>query len=376
MQPERRGVSRKRQEGLSYIQFETGSGGIVLNASEEGLAFQAAAPVVQSDQLRFDISPSPNHRIDVIGEIVWLDGTKKSGGLRFRDLSSVTREQIRDWLRQGSEPQTPQGEFALPGKEVAFFGEFEPPGTPGESQREVIPERAVGAPLHTLRPRVWPPSARARERASRHTPFSIYQWRPMRGVATGFLICLLVLTPFLAVQDFRIEIANSLIHLGERLKGNSHLQSQTPVSMPSSSPATADPLPPAAPTADTNATSEIPVAASPVKSTPEPPIESSPAPPNSVPKSVETSRLESKSTPRRVPGPCAVRGRSCLVQQLWSAIGNGDIGAEVILADLYVRGDGVVRNCEQARVLLTAAAKSGNTEASRKLHELRKNRCP
>jgi len=40
------------------------------------------------------------------------------------------------------------------------------------------------------------------------------------------------------------------------------------------------------------------------------------------------------------------------------------------LADLYLRGDGVARNCAQARVLLSVASEKGNTEAMQKLGEL------
>jgi TPR repeat protein len=60
---------------------------------------------------------------------------------------------------------------------------------------------------------------------------------------------------------------------------------------------------------------------------------------------------------------------------LWAAVGNGNSTAEVILADLYLRGDGVARSCEQGRVLLRAASKSGNLEATEKLKELIKKGC-
>jgi TPR repeat protein len=48
----------------------------------------------------------------------------------------------------------------------------------------------------------------------------------------------------------------------------------------------------------------------------------------------------------------------------------------VILAGLYLRGDGVAKNCEQGRVLLKAATKTGNTQAKVKLDELNANGCP
>jgi hypothetical protein len=69
------------------------------------------------------------------------------------------------------------------------------------------------------------------------------------------------------------------------------------------------------------------------------------------------------------------RDSSKAVHQLWAALANGNSEAEVILADLYVRGDGVAKNCEQGRVLLKAAAKSGNAQAKVKLDKLNANGC-
>jgi len=42
------------------------------------------------------------------------------------------------------------------------------------------------------------------------------------------------------------------------------------------------------------------------------------------------------------------------------------------LADLYLHGDGVARNCDQARVLLSAASRKGNVEA---MHDLNRTGC-
>jgi TPR repeat protein len=63
------------------------------------------------------------------------------------------------------------------------------------------------------------------------------------------------------------------------------------------------------------------------------------------------------------------------VKQLWAAVGNGNSDAEIILAGLYVRGDGVAKSCEQGRVLLQAAMKSGNAQAKMKLAELNAQGC-
>ncbi len=47
-------------------------------------------------------------------------------------------------------------------------------------------------------------------------------------------------------------------------------------------------------------------------------------------------------------------------QLLWVSIEKGNTNAEVELAGLYARGEGVQKSCEQARILLTAAVNKGN----------------
>ena len=63
MNLERRSLQREIPEKLSYIQFEPEGGGIVLNASEQGLAFHAANAVRQPGPIRLCISPNPAQRL-------------------------------------------------------------------------------------------------------------------------------------------------------------------------------------------------------------------------------------------------------------------------------------------------------------------------
>ena len=60
---------------------------------------------------------------------------------------------------------------------------------------------------------------------------------------------------------------------------------------------------------------------------------------------------------------------------LWKAVAKHNAPAMLLLADLYARGDGVPRSCEQARILLTAALKRGSAEANQKLQELQTSGC-
>lgn len=63
-------------------------------------------------------------------------------------------------------------------------------------------------------------------------------------------------------------------------------------------------------------------------------------------------------------------------QKLWSSVQAGDTKAAVALADLYLRGDGVPVNCDQARVLLLVASKKNDAEATKKLQDLDEAGCP
>jgi len=63
------------------------------------------------------------------------------------------------------------------------------------------------------------------------------------------------------------------------------------------------------------------------------------------------------------------------VRLLWIAVEKGNSKAEVSLAELYRRGEGVTRNCDQTRILLTAAARKGNSEAQRRLDKFLREGC-
>lgn len=62
-------------------------------------------------------------------------------------------------------------------------------------------------------------------------------------------------------------------------------------------------------------------------------------------------------------------------QWLWKAVGKQNSAAALLLADLYMHGDGVRKNCDQARLLLVAAAKKGVPEVGVKLRNLESSGC-
>jgi hypothetical protein len=79
--------------------------------------------------------------------------------------------------------------------------------------------------------------------------------------------------------------------------------------------------------------------------------------------------LQILRTPSRAPEVPAA------VQLLWAAVEKGNTAAEMDLAELFRTGKGVTKNCDQARILLTAAARKGNAEARKRLEAFLREGC-
>jgi TonB family protein len=84
---------------LNYIKLGEDNGGILLNISEDGLAFTAAEPLVGEfvPRLRFQLEEKAEW-IEASGRIVWLNDSKKGAGIQFLDISDADRQQIRRWI--------------------------------------------------------------------------------------------------------------------------------------------------------------------------------------------------------------------------------------------------------------------------------------
>ena len=61
--------------------------------------------------------------------------------------------------------------------------------------------------------------------------------------------------------------------------------------------------------------------------------------------------------------------------ELWMEVAAGNTSAQIMLAEMYAAGNGVGKNCEQARVLLKTAAAKGNAEAIRKYDNINITSC-
>jgi hypothetical protein len=78
---------------------------------------------------------------------------------------------------------------------------------------------------------------------------------------------------------------------------------------------------------------------------------------------------------RYLGGSMGVRDSGEAAKLLWRAVSKQNATAAVLLSDLYLRGDGVPRSCDQARLLLVAAAKRGSPLAAQHLRNLESQGC-
>ena len=131
---------------------------------------------------------------------------------------------------------------------------------------------------------------------------------------------------------YQREAGDSLIWLGETLAGRTKASAAVPESKP---------VAPA--------------------ETPQAPVEGNGAP----------EKAEAEVAPKAEPP----RSEGESVASLWDAVQGGSVAAEMSLAEHFARGDGVAKNCDQARVLLKAAAGKGNREARLRLYQLESGGC-
>jgi TPR repeat protein len=98
-----------------------------------------------------------------------------------------------------------------------------------------------------------------------------------------------------------------------------------------------------------------------------------PAPPAN--NSVEAGQQEYLEALQILRSPSRASEVPAAIQLLWVAMEKGNTGAEIDLAELFRTGRGVAKNCDQARVLLSAAARKGSAEARKRLEAFRREGC-
>ena len=145
---ERRRKSRNRPPRLVYAELPNGNGGMIRDLSEEGFAVRAMMPLHAGASTYFAFSLSESIRIEGEGEILWIGENGRVAGIRFTQIASTAREQIRKWL---SEPQESPEFEEVPGKPV------DPPASTLEQLREEIRSSPMAGEAPKAVPDVPPP---------------------------------------------------------------------------------------------------------------------------------------------------------------------------------------------------------------------------
>ena len=114
--------------------------------------------------------------------------------------------------------------------------------------------------------------------------------------------------------------------------------------------------------------------------TPRPQPSAKPATP-SLPPPVATSDFGNGATELAqaeayLNGRNGARDTAAAARLLWQAVGKENTGAILLLSNMYMIGEGVPKNCDQARVLLYAAARKHVVQAADKLRNLERSGCP
>lgn len=100
---ERRKTPRASVCKLACINFEPyNTGGVITELSASGLRFHTVAPLQQGGVLRLSLVFAGMNQLEVIGEVVWTDSTRKIGCVRFVVLPPDSADQIRNWLENSA----------------------------------------------------------------------------------------------------------------------------------------------------------------------------------------------------------------------------------------------------------------------------------
>ncbi len=122
---------------FTYLSLDTENGGILVNLSDGGLAFQAISPVQvgQKIQLRMEL-PGSKVPITSEGQVAWTDESGEIAGARLLNFSPEGRTLLRNWLASEKVNQaSSQKSAALPKTAKA---DSEPKAVPADSENAAV----------------------------------------------------------------------------------------------------------------------------------------------------------------------------------------------------------------------------------------------
>src|SRR6202140_1817109 len=385
MEPNKRRFVRKRTDQLLYAEFGPDNGSILVNLSEEGCSFQSIAPV-RDERVRFSVSVGDGRKLEGDGQMVWSDTSKKTGGLRFLNPSEELQEQVREWLDEAlvtadgkldaraANSQAKRRRKKL--REEAKVAELAWKEGAGKASKDTWTAPKAGQTPTMQIAKTAPQNSHshslsfnaADERARLGYGNSTWPWR-----GAGAILLLSVL--LVALVAYRRELGHLVMSFGSSIAGEEQNSGGTaPVERREETSPT-NPVLEAKPVALTDQTEakESAAEAVPVSSEQE-------ARPVEVQEAVVKRNAVQQGVQQGVGKGVQQKAQQASspdeVSLLWTSVENGDTHAEVMLANRYVRGEGVPQSCAQARVLLEAAAKRDSAEAKQKLDDLGQAGCP
>jgi TPR repeat protein len=426
---ERRKTPRISIDKLAYVNFEPyNTGGVIIDVSTSGIRFHTVVPLEQGGILRLSMVFAGMNHLEAIGEVVWIDSTRKIGGLRFVVLPPAAADQIKNWLAnsaganrsQASAKSDPVPKLAarstdeasvcgarianavsphmlvLPGKSSSVLSLKYSSAEP--RRRSLLTSALVTIVIVclTMAPVAW--------FALKH-PYWLSSWVPHAEPAISNPVAPETTLAGGILPGMDVSSAGATV-LGKTNLGDVRSLSAANPEHSTEQPQLGLPyLQAANPTSDpaTESSQRVPIETSPARNSESvnfdiqtAPAASSaevlaPAPRNSVlpgSRHVDPLRAAQDSQANDLGESELIlawqylegqggrpRDPTAASRLLWNAVKKGNLTAETTLANLYVRGEGVPKNCDQARVLLSAAFAKGNIEAKRKLQELNRTGC-
>jgi protein TonB len=110
-----RRFARQRIETLAYVDLGSGNGGVLINVSEGGMAFQGIQRLDKDQLLCINFKlPGSNASLESTCQISWLNDSGKGGGLRFIDLPEGTHSKIKEWFSLPAASRGPAENTAVP----------------------------------------------------------------------------------------------------------------------------------------------------------------------------------------------------------------------------------------------------------------------
>jgi len=372
---ERRIAPRAKLVEIAYIGMGPENGGLVLDVSDGGLSFHAVAPVQLSEKIKFLLSLRGHSRIEGAGEVVWTNQMGTVCGMKFTSLSVGALEYLNNWTNQSLEARTASPENPAPPAAADLEEEAQPAPKADVAAISTDLQETVlsAAPEFAMAPAVAEPRSKS---------FALLQWRDrLLWAAFGILAAAIPITAFLfGVQVGKTEYKSAA---SPALEQGSQASPSTIPSSPALNLQDATGAQAAPEKAPVPAAPEAPVTGHAVaiaSNTPDIPGKTTQIPRNirgrHAGQNSDDGSADLAAAMAQLNGDNGNRDTSTAVRLLQAAVASGNSAAAVILADLYIYGDGVEKSCEQGRGLLTSASKNGNAQAKVKLDELNSEGCP